>query len=78
MSPGVTSHDLYVEGLNFVFGLADNPGKAALISLYRLHAGGEEPLFRARAVKEAVHELDIHVALGTVRTVYASWHSAIR
>lgn len=54
---GVTSHDLYVDGLNFVFGLADSPGKAAVISLHRLHAGADETTFRTRAVKEAVHEL---------------------
>lgn len=54
---GVTNRDLYVEGLNFVFGLADSPGKAALISLHRLHADIDEATFRARMVKEAVHEL---------------------
>ncbi|MDH4153803.1 MAG: archaemetzincin family Zn-dependent metalloprotease [Nitrospira sp.] len=54
---GVTNRDLYVEGLNYVFGLADSPGKAAVISLHRLHAGADDMLFRARAVKEAVHEL---------------------
>ena len=54
---GVTSQDLYVEGLNFVFGLADISGKAAVISLHRLHAGADDRLFWARAVKEAVHEL---------------------
>ena len=61
---GVTSPDLYVEGLNFVFGLADSPGKAAVISLYRLHAGTDETIFRARAVKEAVHELGHTRGLG--------------
>ncbi|NGZ97200.1 MAG: archemetzincin [Nitrospira sp. WS110] len=54
---GVTSQDLYVEGLNFVFGLADISGKAAVISLHRLRTGADDMLFRARAVKEAVHEL---------------------
>jgi archaemetzincin len=53
----VTCRDLYVEGLNFVFGLADSPGKAAVISLHRLHADADGALFRARAVKEAMHEL---------------------
>ncbi len=61
---GVTNRDLYVEGLNFVFGLADSPGKAAVISLYRLSAGTDESTFRARAVKEAVHELGHTRGLG--------------
>lgn len=61
---GVTSRDLYVEDLNFVFGLADSPGKAAVISLHRLSAGSDETTFRARAVKEAVHELGHTRGLG--------------
>lgn len=61
---GVTSRDLYVVGLNFVFGLADSPGKAALISLHRLHADTDEATFRARMVKEAVHELGHTRGLG--------------
>jgi archaemetzincin len=61
---GVTSRDLYVEGLNFVFGLADSPGKAALISLYRLSAGTDEAAFRVRALKEALHELGHTRGLG--------------
>jgi len=61
---GVTSQDLFVEGLHFVFGLADSPGKAAVISLYRLHAGADEQTFRARAVKETVHEIGHTQGLG--------------
>lgn len=61
---GVTSRDLYVEGLNFVFGLADSPGKAAVISLSRLRGDGDDTLFRQRAVKEAVHELGHTRGLG--------------
>ncbi|MFA7096495.1 MAG: archaemetzincin family Zn-dependent metalloprotease [Gammaproteobacteria bacterium] len=53
----VTSLDLYAGNLNFVFGLADLPGKAAVISFYRLHFGADDGVFRARALKEAVHEL---------------------
>lgn len=57
---GVVDADLFVPGLNFVFGLAaDN---AAIISLTRLRPEyyGEEKneyVFRDRALKEAVHEL---------------------
>jgi archaemetzincin len=54
---GVTARDLYAEGLNFAFGLADSPGRAAVISLFRLRIGADDAAFRARAVKEAVHEL---------------------
>lgn len=54
---GVTEADLYVPGLHFVFGLAQSHGKAAVISLHRLHSGADDTLFLARAVKEAVHEL---------------------
>lgn len=61
---GVTNWDLYIEGLNFVFGLADSPGKAAVISLHRLHAGRDEPTFRTRVIKEVVHELGHTRGLG--------------
>jgi len=61
---GVTSRDLYVEGLNFVFGLADSPGKAAVISLHRLSAGTDDTTFRVRVAKEAVHELGHTWGLG--------------
>jgi len=59
---GVTRVDLYVPHLNFVFGEAQCPGKAALISLHRLRPEfyGREPdpnLFEERGVKEAIHEL---------------------
>jgi archaemetzincin len=53
----VTEYDLYAGDLNFVFGLADSPGKSAVISLSRLRIGADEGTFRRRAVKEAVHEL---------------------
>lgn len=54
---GVTVQDLFVKGLNFVFGLAELPGRAALISLYRLNHGVDETTFRERVLKETVHEL---------------------
>lgn len=53
----VTARDLYAEGLNFVFGIAESPGRAAVVSLARLRAGADDETFRARAVKESVHEL---------------------
>ncbi len=56
----VVDIDLFVPGLNFVFGLA--AGNTAIISLVRLRPEyyGErknEYLFRERVLKEAVHEL---------------------
>lgn len=51
---GVVDRDLYVEGLNFVFGIAYR--NASVISLTRLKSGDKE-LFMRRAVKEAIHEL---------------------
>ncbi len=64
---GVTEVDAYVEGLNFIFGLAS--GNKALISLRRLRpefydATPDEDLFRLRTFKEAVHELGHVVGLG--------------
>jgi archaemetzincin len=59
---GVAEVDLYVPGLNFVFGEARCPGNAAVISLHRLRpefygVPPDETVFLERAVKEAVHEL---------------------
>ena len=59
---GVADVDLFVPDLNFVFGEATCPGKAALISLWRLRpefygAAPDMELFLARTLKEAVHEV---------------------
>jgi hypothetical protein len=56
-------------GLNFVFGLADPSSRCAIISLARLYpefyGQPRNPgLFKARAVKEAVHELGHLLGLG--------------
>jgi archaemetzincin len=64
---GVTEADAYVEGLNFIFGLAS--GNRALISLHRLRpefygSPQDEEIFRLRAFKEAVHELGHVFGLG--------------
>jgi len=59
---GTVNVDIFVPELNFVFGEAECPGKAALISLWRLRPEfyGKAPnkeLFLERITKEAVHEL---------------------
>ncbi len=59
---GVVEIDIFVPNLNFVFGQAECPGKAALISLHRLRSEfykqpPSNQLFKKRIIKEAVHEL---------------------
>ena len=56
---GVAPHDLYVPNMNFVFGEARCPGRAAVISTFRLksQARSNPELFGSRVVKEAVHEI---------------------
>ena len=66
---GVTDVDLYVSGLNFVFGEADVPAGTAVISVARLRQEfyGLQPdtgLLHERAVKEAIHELGHTCGLG--------------
>jgi archaemetzincin len=66
---GVVDADIFVPELNFVFGEATYPGKAALISLWRLkpefHGDASNvSLFLERALKEAVHELGHTLGLG--------------
>ncbi|MBS7609892.1 archaemetzincin family Zn-dependent metalloprotease [Candidatus Bathyarchaeota archaeon] len=58
---GVTGIDLYVQGMNFVFGQAQLGGRSALISIYRLKpefygSKPNESLLLERCVKEAIHE----------------------
>ncbi|MCW3995036.1 MAG: archaemetzincin family Zn-dependent metalloprotease [Candidatus Bathyarchaeota archaeon] len=59
---GVVDVDIFVAGLNYVFGEAYTPGSAGLISLWRLRqefygAKSDQALFGLRTLKEAVHEL---------------------
>lgn len=59
---GVTSADLYVPRLNFVFGEAYCPGNVAVISINRLRPEfydkpQDTGLLLSRTLKEAVHEL---------------------
>ncbi len=66
---GVTEVDIFTPNLNFIFGQAEVGGGRALISLCRLrpeyyHLTQNEPLFRERVLKEAVHELGHTLGLG--------------
>ncbi len=59
---GIVDVDIFVPELNFVFGEAECPGKAALISLWRLKPEfygktSNMELFIQRSTKEAIHEL---------------------
>ena len=59
---GIADIDIFMQELNFVFGQAECPGTAALISLLRLKPeyygnSSNMELFVERASKEAVHEL---------------------
>jgi archaemetzincin len=59
---GIVDSDIYAPRLNFVFGQARCPGKAALISLWRLKEefykrDPNTELLVERGTKEAVHEL---------------------
>lgn len=60
---GLTARDLYADGLSFVFGMADPRRRSAVVSLARLAQGADPSAFRARALKEAVHELGHAVGL---------------
>jgi len=59
---GVVDLDIFVPELNYVFGEAYTPGRAALVSLWRLKPQfyGEKASrdgFKQRAFKEAIHEV---------------------
>lgn len=55
---GIAAFDLYVPGMNFVFGEARCPGKVAVISTRRLKSSSSKPhSFGERVLKEAVHEV---------------------
>jgi len=59
---GITSEDLYVSGLNFVFGQAKINGNACIVSFHRLRPEfygsiANRDLLKKRLRKEIIHEL---------------------
>jgi len=55
---GIVGVDIYSGRLNFVFGIAELFGRRALVSTFRLSAGGvRREVFIERLIKEIVHEL---------------------
>jgi archaemetzincin len=59
---GVVDVDIFVHGLNYVFGEAYTSGRAALISLWRLKPQfygdkADKAVYLLRVLKEAVHEV---------------------
>jgi len=59
---GITNEDLYVEGLNFVFGQAQLNGRVAIVSFARLdptffHQPEDQELLEKRVEKEVIHEV---------------------
>lgn len=66
---GIADEDMYVNGLNFVFGEAELRGHFAIISLTRLHQSfydlpEDETIFLERTAKEAIHEIGHAFGLG--------------
>lgn len=76
---GIVDVDLYVPGLNFVFGEADLKGCCALISLARLRQEfyglpADPGLFYQRVAKEAVHEIGHTLGLNHCSDVGCAMH----
>lgn len=63
---GLSASDIFVPGMNYVFGEARCPGHAAVISTWRLKPKGQcvNRLFASRVFKEAVHEVGHMLGLG--------------
>lgn len=60
---GVTEKDLYVQGSNYVFGLADPQRSVGVVSLARLRVNSNPRLLNERIMKEASHEIGHLVGL---------------
>jgi archaemetzincin len=76
---GIVDADIYAAGLNYVFGEAYAPGRAGLISLWRLHpqfygAAANAKIFSDRIVKEVVHEVGHTLGLSHCSRSYCVMH----
>ncbi len=76
---GVIDADVFASGLNYVFGEAYAPGKAALISLWRLKPEfySEKAVIsvlKVRSLKEAVHELGHTLGLQHCHRTFCVMH----
>lgn len=76
---GIVNEDLYVESLNFVFGLANPYEKIAVIALVRLRQEfymlkSDANLFYKRAGKEAVHEIGHLIGLSHCKEIKCVMH----
>jgi archaemetzincin len=54
---GVPAFDLFVPDMNFVFGEARCPGRAAVVSTFRLRESVKTDILGARFLKEVMHEV---------------------
>lgn len=61
---GIVNADGYVEGLNFVFGLATPQTRVATVYVRRLQYQATPELYRQRLLKEAMHEVGHLLGLG--------------
>lgn len=59
----ITDVDLFLQNLNYIFGLAEINGEVCIISLFRLKHKNRE-IYVERMIKEAVHELGHTFGLG--------------